>query len=222
MNNYSNNSTVIDDSSSSDGTIFSSFFFICVLPCLMIFYLIIFYLIGFYLIITVCICKCFRNKKQQQIITNYYNKLDNPYDDLILVKDDDIMNNNTNNNQNNKMETGIFEIEMDNTTPKPIISEVKSSSTKRKNIPKSLREEVWINAFGKQFEGYCYVGCGNKIEITNFECGHIQPYSKGGSDTADNLRPICSKCNRSMSNKHMLDYMKQYNRICPYSDILLN
>ena len=44
----------------------------------------------------------------------------------------------------------------------------------------------------------------------NFEAGHIHPKSKGGSNTLDNLLPICGECNRSMSDTHMEDYIKTY------------
>jgi hypothetical protein len=38
-----------------------------------------------------------------------------------------------------------------------------------------------------------------------FEVGHNVPRSKGGTDNLDNLRPICSSCNKSMGNQYTID-----------------
>ena len=39
----------------------------------------------------------------------------------------------------------------------------------------------------------------------NFEVGHNIPESKGGATDINNLRPICSKCNRSMGDDYTID-----------------
>jgi 5-methylcytosine-specific restriction endonuclease McrA len=76
----------------------------------------------------------------------------------------------------------------------------------KKSIPKALREQVWINFFGKKFQHKCYVNwCKNKITVFDFECGHNIPESKGGSTTLENLRPLCSRCNKSMGNHYSID-----------------
>lgn len=73
-------------------------------------------------------------------------------------------------------------------------------------IPKALREQVWRNYMGKEFEGKCVVTwCTNKITAFQFEVGHNIPESKGGATTVENLRPICSRCNSSMNNKYTID-----------------
>lgn len=73
-------------------------------------------------------------------------------------------------------------------------------------IPKALREQVWIKYNGQNFKSSCYVRwCKNKIDVFNFHVGHNIPESKGGSTTIENLRPICARCNLSMSNNYTID-----------------
>lgn len=77
---------------------------------------------------------------------------------------------------------------------------------KKSSVPKALREQVWLNYVGKKFERKCLVTwCENDISVFNFEVGHNIPESKGGTLDIDNLRPICSKCNRSMGDSYTID-----------------
>lgn len=73
--------------------------------------------------------------------------------------------------------------------------------TKKKDtIPKALREQVWIQNFGRVFEHKCFIQwCSNKITVFDFHVGHDQPESKGGETVLQNLKPICSRCNQSMN-----------------------
>jgi len=76
---------------------------------------------------------------------------------------------------------------------------------KKSPIPRALREQVWITFIGKKFEHKCLVTwCENTITVFNFEAGHMIPESKGGTLSIDNLRPICSKCNKSMGNSYTI------------------
>lgn len=73
-------------------------------------------------------------------------------------------------------------------------------------IPKALREQVWIAWVGRKFSNKCSVTwCENIISVFDFECGHNQPESKGGSTDINNLRPICGKCNKSMGDEYTID-----------------
>ena len=73
-------------------------------------------------------------------------------------------------------------------------------------IPMALREQVWVRFNGKVFQNKCYVRwCINKIDVFNFQVGHNIPESKGGATVLENLRPICSRCNQSMSNNYTID-----------------
>jgi 5-methylcytosine-specific restriction endonuclease McrA len=79
--------------------------------------------------------------------------------------------------------------------------------TKKKNIPKALKEQIWLKQFGNNtFKAKCPISwCNNEITPFNYECGHNKPESKGGETKLENLIPICSKCNKSMSNNYTID-----------------
>jgi len=62
---------------------------------------------------------------------------------------------------------------------------------KRQHIPQKVRDEVW-----RRDQGRC-VECGSQI---NLEFDHIIPISKGGSNTARNIRLLCEECNRKKSD----------------------
>lgn len=84
---------------------------------------------------------------------------------------------------------------------------------KKRNIPKALRQQVWINHFGETFKGKCFIKwCKNTITVFNYECGHNIPESKGGLTTIDNLYPICSSCNKSMSNKYTITEWQDFQK----------
>ena len=73
-------------------------------------------------------------------------------------------------------------------------------------IPKALREQVWLKYFGEIYKHKCYIyWCKNKINVFDFQVGHNIPESKGGETVLENLRPICSRCNLSMSNNYTID-----------------
>ena len=79
-------------------------------------------------------------------------------------------------------------------------------STKRKNLPRAVREQVWLKDMGKEYEGKCKIDwCNNEITVFNFQVGHNIPVSKGGNNKLNNLKPICSSCNLSMSNIYTID-----------------
>ena len=73
-------------------------------------------------------------------------------------------------------------------------------------IPKALRNAVWVKNCGKVFHYKCQVSwCQNIMTPFDFETGHNIPESKGGATTLDNLRAICSQCNKSMGNRYTID-----------------
>ena len=78
--------------------------------------------------------------------------------------------------------------------------------TVKATIPLALRQQVWITYVGKTFETKCMVTwCTNRISAFEFDVGHNIPESKGGTLDISNLRPICHKCNISMSNTYTID-----------------
>jgi len=54
-------------------------------------------------------------------------------------------------------------------------------------IPKKVKEEVLAR------DNWQCVMCGKKEDL---QFDHIIPYSKGGSNTAENLQILCASCNR--------------------------
>lgn len=81
--------------------------------------------------------------------------------------------------------------------------------TKRKSIPSKVRHIVWRKYIGTTMNGKCWC-CNDNIKFENWHAGHVVPVSKGGSDSPDNLRPLCSLCNLSMSDTNMFDFIKEY------------
>ena len=78
-------------------------------------------------------------------------------------------------------------------------------------IPKALREQVWLKQFGKSYTAKCATTwCENKMTVFDFQCGHDIPESKGGETILENLVPICSRCNLSMSNTYTF---KEWNQL---------
>ena len=90
-------------------------------------------------------------------------------------------------------------------------SKMYKKKTHKQSIPKAMREQLWIRNCGKVFEHKCYVDwCDNIITVFDYHVGHDQPESKGGELKLDNLKPLCSRCNLSMSNKYTI---KEWNKM---------
>jgi hypothetical protein len=75
------------------------------------------------------------------------------------------------------------------------VDSIQSESEQQPNrqrtvIPESVRHEIWRRDQG------CCVECGSKERL---EYDHLIPFSKGGSNTARNLRLLCETCNRRKS-----------------------
>ncbi len=87
---------------------------------------------------------------------------------------------------------------------------LKLETRNKKHVPKLLKNQSWDVYIGKEKGvGNCFC-CNTEIDSKHFECGHVIPISKGGPDTIENLRLICSLCNRSMGSKNMAEFMKKY------------
>jgi 5-methylcytosine-specific restriction endonuclease McrA len=71
------------------------------------------------------------------------------------------------------------------------------------NIPKALREQVWLRHAGRVYERKCLVTwCKNIMTVFDFHVGHDVPESLGGATEIANLRPICARCNLSMGSSY--------------------
>ena len=117
-----------------------------------------------------------------------------------------------------KASTSKKEKKNDNTeVPPPTYEETLNENTqikkvkKRKAIPKAVKESVWKKFISDTLlEGKCFIGCGNEIQINNFEIGHVIAVANGGKDTIDNLRPICSLCNKSMGKTNLDEFISTF------------
>ena len=82
---------------------------------------------------------------------------------------------------------------------------------RKANIPKALREQVWLETFGKMYEHSCHIEwCSNIINVFDFHVGHDIPESKGGTLTIDNLKPICARCNLSMGDNYTISEWQNF------------
>jgi len=71
---------------------------------------------------------------------------------------------------------------------------------------RAVREQCWLAHCGEVFKTKCAVTwCKNEITVFDFHVGHNTPKSKGGPDSIANLKPICARCNTSMSNSFTID-----------------
>ncbi len=103
----------------------------------------------------------------------------------------------------------LEDIDPDSIYPAKLKGEELESPKDRKQIPQSLRIELWKNHFGDRFEGNCFV-CKKLMGKDNFEAGHVISVQAGGSDTLENLRTICITCNRSMGTENLNEFKKRY------------
>jgi len=79
-----------------------------------------------------------------------------------------------------------------------------------KKLPKTIRAMVWDEYIGEEKgTGKCYV-CKIKINSKHYECGHIIARANGGNDAIENLRPVCSLCNKSIGTINMDDFKRKY------------
>ena len=85
----------------------------------------------------------------------------------------------------------------------------KQKKPRKKTIPKGVRDHVWEKYMGKITEAPCFCCRKTHIRLMNgYECGHVESEATGGDMSIENLRPICSSCNKSMGIKNMREYIK--------------
>jgi 5-methylcytosine-specific restriction endonuclease McrA len=78
-------------------------------------------------------------------------------------------------------------------------------TNKKAAIPRALREQVWLQNVGPNFEHKCLVDwCQNKMNVFDFHVGHDIPESQGGATNIKNLKPICARCNLSMGSQYSI------------------
>jgi len=83
-------------------------------------------------------------------------------------------------------------------------------ATGRRPLSLAARMAVWNTwqvGGAEAGSGPCHV-CSRAILQQDFECGHVVSVARGGSNSIDNLRPLCRTCNRSMGTM-CLDEFKE-------------
>jgi hypothetical protein len=81
----------------------------------------------------------------------------------------------------------------------------------KERIPKALREQVWVKYVGKRYKRQCWIPwCKNTMTVFDFHVGHNLPESKGGTLDITNLRPICARCNLSMSDSYSISEWMEF------------
>jgi 5-methylcytosine-specific restriction endonuclease McrA len=77
--------------------------------------------------------------------------------------------------------------------------------------PPQLRRIIWERYVSDPRSAYaeCTV-CQTEIHITNYEIGHVKSKADGGDYSIDNLRPICTPCNRSMGRENLFEYKRKF------------
>jgi hypothetical protein len=87
----------------------------------------------------------------------------------------------------------------------------KIGRTKKERIPATVRNIVWVTHFHESKKGKCWLCKVEDISSANFECGHVVSEKNGGKPTIDNLKPVCSFCNKSVGTMNMEDFRRKYN-----------
>ena len=111
----------------------------------------------------------------------------------------------------NKMKSDINEIKEKYKNLKlEVRNKYKKVNTKRRSIPKTLKDNVWNKTFTERNGvGQCFV-CTGKITSRSFDCGHVISVAKGGTDQLSNLKPVCSTCNKSMGTQNMIEFKETF------------
>ena len=76
----------------------------------------------------------------------------------------------------------------------------------RPKFSASFRALVWNTYIGEE-RGTFKCMCGSTVSQLNFECGHVISRALGGSNTLENLRPVCGRCNKSMGTTSLFDHL---------------
>ena len=90
--------------------------------------------------------------------------------------------------------------------PKPAIC-----AKPQKNLPAAFRRLVWNYYVGERWgRTRCWVCREQSISVFNFEVGHVVARAKGGLDTVENTRCVCSGCNKSIGTMDMHDFREKH------------
>lgn len=78
-------------------------------------------------------------------------------------------------------------------------------------VVEKQRLQVWLNVNMVRRRTTCF--CCRQVLMdlfsSDWHSGHVTAEVNGGTETLDNLRPICSGCNQDMATREMFGYMKE-------------
>ncbi len=99
----------------------------------------------------------------------------------------------------------------------PMLERIRANNTpadvprKKVKIPSKVRMDVWATYIGDDIAKHKCICCKRvTIKQTEFEVGHVLSEALGGTLEINNLRPICSVCNKSMGSRNMVEFVKTY------------
>ncbi len=99
----------------------------------------------------------------------------------------------------------------------PMLERIRATNTpadvprKKVKIPSKVRMDVWATYIGDDIAKHKCICCKRvTIKQTEFEVGHVLSEALGGTLEINNLRPICSVCNKSMGSRNMVEFVKTY------------
>lgn len=77
------------------------------------------------------------------------------------------------------------------------------NQSRRANKAKVLSLPYNFDSICKRYDNICLC-CKRSDKLLTID--HVIPISQGGSDTEDNIQPLCGSCNSSKGNHHTTDY----------------
>jgi 5-methylcytosine-specific restriction endonuclease McrA len=102
-------------------------------------------------------------------------------------------------------------IHVDAPAPPHVSPPVAKKVTKSQKIPKKIRTLVWNEYIGGMVGmSKCLCCDSTVIDKADFHCGHIIASANGGTNSVENLRPICPGCNGAMGTQNMELYCMNF------------
>ena len=125
--------------------------------------------------------------------------------------------------ENKHLNTTITEFEKQSNILK---RKYKNRTPDKTLIPITLKHLIWTNYISEIYrKGICFCCRTEEISVATYECGHVVSRHNGGAVELDNLRPVCTKCNKSMATKNMYDFISEFqlwNKVMPNIQIKTN
>jgi 5-methylcytosine-specific restriction endonuclease McrA len=154
----------------------------------------------------------YKERKQQQEQEEEQEDEDEDEDEDDIIENEDL------NEEQNILDKQIYDAIYEYKKQCSIIAEKyqsKVDKSPRKNQTSKDKKElerpmiknfVWKSYFPNITQTNCPVCSQNAISFDNYSLGHIHPKSRYGTNTPNNLIPICSTCNTLMGTQHLYSY----------------